>query len=59
MATAPEMTVVHCPGCATKVQIMDLRAGSVTCPGCSREWRIRLQDVPGGRFLIDLAPLGN
>jgi hypothetical protein len=57
MAKGSEALKVACPGCGGMISIDEVaRQESVTCPDCGGEWRLRLQDVPGSRFLIDLGP---
>jgi hypothetical protein len=59
MAMSPDPTVLDCPGCSGKIELRDLRADSVTCPSCATKWRVWLQDVPGGRFAVQLLPQPN
>ncbi|UCC74850.1 MAG: hypothetical protein JSV86_09970 [Gemmatimonadota bacterium] len=48
---------IDCPACPGKFPVEELlKLGQVRCPNCGQRWRVRTQDVPGGRFLIDLRP---
>jgi predicted Zn finger-like uncharacterized protein len=57
MTTGFDLDRVDCPGCDAKFPIDDLLATSeVKCPKCGKDWEIAVQDVPGGRFLLNLTP---
>jgi DNA-directed RNA polymerase subunit RPC12/RpoP len=60
MTTGSQLERVDCPACPARFHIEDLLpVAQIRCPGCGTEWLVKLQDAPGGRFLIDLLPLGS
>jgi predicted Zn finger-like uncharacterized protein len=57
MTRGSNLDRVDCPGCGGSFRIEDLLPVlEVKCPKCGRDWQVQMQDVPGGRFLIDLRP---
>lgn len=54
MTNVPRITV-KCPTCPGRFELEELiPLVAIQCPECGNEWQISLQDVPGGRPLVDL-----
>lgn len=53
--TNAAQTTVKCPTCPGRFDLRDLiPLDTIKCPKCGNQWKISLQDVPGGRALVDL-----
>ncbi len=57
MSKPPSEERIDCPGCDGNFPLADLLAVvEVKCPKCGKDWQVQVQDVPGGRCLLDLRP---
>lgn len=58
MATRPETSLYDCPNCPEKIEIEDpIHTRELLCRGCGSRLLLDWLDLPGSRFMLQLAPL--